>query len=340
MPSQYDMSRPYSYVSADGKVVEFLDEHSLNTCLIGSLLLVDSLNVLVNRVCHLYKQYYPEAKDMQMLVEIIPVCLVLAQSLHDIGKAGKFYQKECLEVVSGGKQRQVYFTGHEIFSSAILYRILEKLDEYIWEKNVDIKPLASLFSIAVLQHHHALRTIRELIFEKAVYLLQRNWSVWKPACDSEHVVKIVRECVSQVQDLLGRIYVSFDRSQVEVDLRELCSRVGIYGAIRDVLDSIREEGLRVKLCLNDIESKILRYVVSLSRLLPAVTGLIVLPDRVAAKIKREAQGGTREDKIPRLEREFLRVVYGLDKYKQYIGKLPETVKSRLVELCRLAKVEE
>jgi len=298
------LDKLYSFI--DAKRSESLEAHLRDTAIIGTLMLLDVSKTLQVKLRYLYA-YYMLGSLSQHILDMVPLCIVFAQALHDIGKAGDIYQKVCREVLEG-KRDSAFFTGHEIFSSAIMYRILESLKEEFPE----ILPLASLFATAVLQHHHAMRTVRELIFSKAVTMLQDGKAVWRLDCEPEDVVRVLEKTLQEVQEITGvKVYDIF----IQFNLRDKA---------RSILQEYSQ--LRVTYCIRLIEENILRYIVPVSRLLPIVTSVIVIPDRLVAKINR---GGS----PTRLEGEFLRLVYESEKYRNV--RIPNDVLSRLKRLYDL-----
>ena len=311
----------FSYIGDN--VVEYLEDHSQDTGILGSIFLGDTTDVLLNRLESLYRLYMGDKLE-DRIVELVPLCVFLSQTLHDIGKAGDIYQKSLSEKNRDDATGKIAatFSGHEIFSSVILYKVFERLTRS--------SLIAALFALSVLQHHHAMRTIRELLFDRTVTLLRKGKQVWRLYCEPEHIVKIVESSLRSVQEVIREKRVVISDRIIDIRLGEVYEKQGVPEIMRNVLLE-EKDGLRVKRCVSIIEERISRFAVPLSRALPIVTSMIVIPDRVSAQIRR---GGS----PTRLEVEFLRLIRQVRKYSQYIGRFPRHIQDGLKVLCEKARL--
>lgn len=252
--------RPVSFCSQDR--VEYLDEHLEATRQYLEKILSKEGPIIHHRITTIFSELFSTEIPYNVLKETI----LLAGYLHDIGKAAEFYQRE-YEDVKRSRKRYISFEGHEICSSVVVYEVChEYLNDSIGCEDNSVRCEASarlsrIVAIAILQHHHAMRTIRDIVSEKVLQLLRRGIKSWKPHKSHVNYIKKMLE-----RYLPGTKYTE-----------KVLSVLG--QSINDFIEKIKEI----------IKSLGLELAV-----LPLITAPLVIADRLAAKEKRGGRYTTLE----------------------------------------------
>lgn len=245
--------RPLSFYSQDK--VEYLDEHLETTRQYLEKIFSKEGPVIHHRVTTIFSELFNVEVPYSILKEII----LLAGYLHDIGKAAEFYQRE-YEDVKRGRKQYISFEGHEVCSSVVVYEICR---EYL-SNSIGYEAGAGLSRVvaaAILQHHHAMRTVRDIVSEKVLQLLRRGVKSWKPHTDHvNYIKKMVEGYLPETK------YAEKVLSVLEQD-------------INDFIDKIKE---------------IIKSSGPELAILPLITAPLVIADRLAAKEKRGGRYTTLE----------------------------------------------
>jgi len=187
--------------------------------------------------------------NINIAYDTLELLLKLEALLHDVGKVASFYQSQYNEVIRG-RLESISFRGHELCGAYVLYEVLKSLDMPI--------QLMRLGVLAILQHHHAMRTIRELLIRDIPDMLERGLRDWSP--------------------YEGHFY------QLEIFFANMLEENHIDGIVaREILDKLNRS---VTTTINQVKGLISEVDIE-APLLPLLTTPLVMADRVSAKIIRK-----------------------------------------------------
>ncbi len=264
-------------------IIESFKEHAIFTTYFACLMLRRTLQVIRYRLKTTFKLIGTTSP--------IEVSTILAVILHDIGKVCEAYQSRVRDVVSG-KLQVASFYGHEIYSSAILFRLLCKVFNDAYNDRELARNLAAIFSLAVLRHHQAMRSIEDIANSRNGNIPDK-WSV------CEKTIYYICNATEQALEL------SADILKVDVLKHYLDMRIDKY------LVEILKDCYDYRTCINVIKEEVLGSMTRAGgkiTLYSILSGIIILADRIAAKIVRG------DFKFSRLDREYIETIK-LDLYK-------------------------
>ena len=148
------------------KITETFKQHSLGTL----RLFRASFSYIIPILHYRYSRYVGEIDE-----DTVRKGVEIGVALHDIGKTSKNYTES--------------YTGHELYSGYLIYRILEECCD---------SGLKAIVSLAAMSHHQAMvnRTLKEHI-AKGVFTKLPNY-------------EIREECISDISDILKEVGVNID----------------------------------------------------------------------------------------------------------------------------------
>ncbi len=115
---------------------------------------VKRLNNMINVIISRYKRYSGDTLDGNDIYKL----LILAASLHDIGKIGANYQNPN-NLRYEDSECKASFKYHEIISGTIIAEALTLPGEDIGINDI----VKTMITLSVLNHHYALRDLKEMI---------------------------------------------------------------------------------------------------------------------------------------------------------------------------------
>ncbi len=248
--------------------IEFLYDHLINTLIQARILLKNEIMTYVNKSSLILLRDINSEK-IDSYREVIKNCIDLSILLHDIGKAINIYQSR--ENLSRLKPR---FTHHEILSSLFLYKTYRKM-------RIGIKEIYLIPLIAVLNHHHGMRsyiekmvgenidinTISYQIIDDLKKISKEPYIYFK--IDNNYIISLLQKVQLDNKIIIDACTKSID------ELRSKRNLSIIQGFLKEIKMYISPTGDRYR-------------GVNTAPLIPIATGIIVIADYISAKNR----GGT------------------------------------------------